>query len=39
MEVNIENHTSFLAFSDYFPSTRLQDNVSVSNLKHTMIVS
>ena len=34
MEVIIENHTSFLVFSDYFPSTRLQDNVSFSKLQH-----
>lgn len=34
MEVIIENHTSFLVFSDCFPSTRLQDNVSFSKLQH-----
>ena len=34
MEVIIENHTSFLVLSDYFPSTRLQDNVSFSKLQH-----
>ena len=34
MEVIIENHTSFLVFSDCFPSMRLQDNVSFSKLRH-----